>query len=351
MKVFQCGHCQYPLFFENNICGNCGHLSGYRDLDRQMLTFDPAGALLTSDREKIEYKYCKNQTFGVCNWLVAKDAPQEFCRACQLNRTIPNLSDKDNFQKWQSLEIAKHRLVYQLQKIGLDLTSKLSDDKGLCFDFVTKSNDPKVMTGHDNGVVTILLREADSVFRERTRKEMEEPYRTLIGHLRHEVGHYFWDRLIFENQDVLPGFQAVFGNEEAHYGDALQTYYEKGAPDDWSHHHISKYASAHPWEDWAETWAHYLHIMDMVETAHYFGLEVNNKDIPENMKIASTFDPYTEKDFETIVRTCVPLSFAVNSINRAMGVPDVYPFVVSPTVINKMKFIHELLLPKRALFP
>ncbi|WP_273565593.1 zinc-binding metallopeptidase family protein [Maribacter halichondriae] len=349
MKVFQCGHCSYPLFFENNECENCGHLSGYRDVDRQMLTFDPAGTSLTSDREKIEYKYCKNQQYEVCNWLVPKDSPQDFCSACQLNRTIPNLSFKENLQNWQNLEVAKHRLVYQLQKIGLDLRTKMTDAEGLCFDFITKNNDQNIMTGHANGIITILLREADSTLREQARKEMQERYRTLIGHLRHEVGHYFWEQLISKNEDILSQFRNIFGNEETNYGDALQAYYKNGAPDNWRDSYISKYATSHPWEDWAETWAHYLHIMDMVETAHFFGLEVNSKEISDTMKIASSFDPYTVKDFETIIRTCVPLSYAVNSINRAMGIPDVYPFVITPAVVNKMKFIHQLLLPKRKL--
>lgn len=349
MKVFQCGHCHYPLFFENNACENCGHLSGYRDVDRQMLTFDTIGASLTSDREKIEFKYCQNKEYEVCNWIIPKDSPQDFCRACQLNRTIPNLSFKENLQHWQHLEVAKHRLVYQLQKIGLDLRSKMTNADGLCFDFITKDNDATVMTGHANGVITILLREADSTLREQARKEMQERYRTLIGHLRHEVGHYFWEQLIAKDQDVLQAFRNIFGNEKADYDDALQAYYKNGAPEAWRDTYISKYATSHPWEDWAETWAHYLHIMDMVETAHFFGLEVNSKEISVDMKIASSFDPYTVSDFETIISTCVPLSFAVNSINRAMGIPDVYPFVITTAVVNKMKFIHQLLLPKRKM--
>ena len=349
MKVFQCGNCDYPIFFENYECENCRHVSGYRDVDRQMLTFDPSKSTLLSDREKIEYKYCKNHEHGVCNWLILKDSPEDFCRACQLNRTIPDLSDSTNFPKWKNLEVAKHRLIYQLQKIGLSLPSKMTSAEGLCFDFIAKSKTSNIMTGHANGVITILLREADSVLREQAKQEMQERYRTLIGHLRHEVGHYFWEQLISNDEDALRSFRNIFGNEETNYGDALQAYYKNGAPDNWRDSFISKYATSHPWEDWAETWAHYLHIMDMVETAHFFGIEVNNKEISANMKIASSFDPYTLKDFETIVQTCVPLSFAVNSINRAMGIPDVYPFVISPTVANKMKFIHQLLLPKRKL--
>ncbi len=349
MKVFQCGQCSHPLFFENDHCENCGHLSGYWHLDREMLTFDPTAITLISDREKIEFKYCKNKGYGVCNWLIAKNHAQPYCPACQLNRTIPDLSDKNNFSKWQNLEVAKHRLIYQLQKLGLELPSKISNDKGLCFDFIAKNNDPQIMTGHADGVITILLREADSVVREQMRMQLKEPYRTLIGHLRHEVGHYFWERLVLSDQKVLQDFRVLFGNEQANYNESLQAYYRQATPEDWENHHISKYATSHPWEDWAETWAHYLHIMDMVETAHFFGLEVTSGAVSESMKITASFDPYFANDFESIVRSCVPLSFAVNSINRAMGIPDVYPFVIAPGVVKKMIFIHELLLPKRSL--
>jgi hypothetical protein len=347
MKIFQCGHCDHSVFFENYTCENCGHLSGFRVEDRKMLTFEPQGEFLMSDRENIKYKYCKNHEYQVCNWLVEFDEPHEYCNACQLNRTIPNLSDIENFDKWRSMEIAKHRLVYQLQKIGLSLPSKLQNEDGLCFDFVAQLNNPSLMTGHANGVITILLREADSVLREQMRKQLSESYRTLIGHLRHEVGHYFWDRLIRTDKDVLSEFRAIFGNDELNYGDALQNYYKVGAPDNWEKSFISKYATSHPWEDWAETWAHYLHIMDMVETAYFFGLNVNPIDSRKGMNADVSFDPYTIKDFNIIVDTCIPLSFAVNSINRAMGVPDVYPFVITPIVVKKMKFIHQLLLPKR----
>ncbi|MDA0193570.1 MAG: putative zinc-binding peptidase [Bacteroidetes bacterium] len=344
MKIFQCGHCDHPLFFENNKCENCGHLSGYRDRDRQMLTFDSSGSSLISDREKIHYKYCKNKAHRVCNWLLEKEDPHDYCRACQLNRTVPNLAEAENFEKWQNLEVAKHRLIYQLQKIGLALPSKMISEEGLCFDFIAKQNNPNIMTGHDSGVITILLQEADSVLREQMRKQLIEPYRTLIGHLRHEVGHYFWERLVATNPNTTGEFRAIFGDEQENYADALQRYYKEGAPVNWHDSFISKYASAHPWEDWAETWAHYLHIMDMLETAHFFGLKVDPVEVLKGMKTEVTFDPYGIEDFDKIIRTCVPLSFAVNSINRAMGVPDVYPFVITSAVVVKMKFIHRLLV-------
>ncbi|MFT6883621.1 MAG: hypothetical protein ACI83W_001589 [Marinoscillum sp.] len=348
MKIFQCGHCHFPLYFENRTCENCGHLTGYRDSDRMMLTFEPSGEKLISDREQIEYKYCKNKEYEVCNWVIELNDPNEYCGACQLNRTIPNLNNKTNFDKWRNLEIAKHRLIYQLQKIGLTLLSKNDLEEGFCFDFVARQDDEKLMTGHADGVITILIREADSAHREMTRMQLLEPYRTLIGHLRHEVGHYFWNRLIMNNQQALIEFRSIFGNEEIDYSEALQAYYKEGAPTDWQSQFISKYAASHAWEDWAETWAHYLHIMDMVETAYFFGLHVKPRDTDQDSADAA-FDPYTIDDFDVIIQTCVPLSFAVNSITRAMGVPDVYPFTIAPAVIDKMKFIHRLLLPKRRL--
>ncbi|MEQ9301902.1 MAG: putative zinc-binding peptidase [Cyclobacteriaceae bacterium] len=347
MKIFECGHCQYPLYFENSSCENCNHLSGYRDTDRKMLTFDPLRSTLISDREQIEYRYCSNQQYGVCNWLVEKDDHNQYCSACQLNRTVPNLSEQENFERWRNLEVAKHRLIYQLQKIGLALPSKMTENDGLCFDFVAKQGNPNLMTGHAGGVITILLREADSVLREQARRQMLEPYRTLIGHLRHEVGHYFWERLVMVDPKVQSSFREIFGDESVSYADALQRYYQEGAPADWQGSFISKYATSHPWEDWAETWAHYLHIMDMVETAHFFGLNVNPSELAPAMRAKVSFDPYSAVDFDEIIQTCMPLSFAVNSINRAMGIPDVYPFVVSPVVVHKMKFIHQLLLQMR----
>lgn len=347
MKIFQCGHCHHPLYFESRKCENCGHICGYRDSDRKMLTFDSTLQNLISDREQLAYKYCKNETYGVCNWLLEISDSNEFCSACQLNRTIPNLSDNKNFPKWQNLEVAKHRLIYQLQKIGLELPNKMDNDHGVCFDFVSREYDSKIMTGHANGVITILLSEADSVLREQMRKQLLEPYRTLIGHLRHEIGHYFWERLVYTDNTILQEFRAIFGDEQQDYGKALQAYYRNGALNNWNESYISKYATSHPWEDWAETWAHYLHIMDMVETSHFFGLQVQSTDITDGLTTVVTFDPYTKLDFEIIVKTCVPLSYAVNSINRAMGIPDVYPFVISEPVVRKLKFIHQLLLTKR----
>jgi len=255
----------------------------------------------------------------------------------------------DQFDSWQSLEIAKHRLIYQLQKIGLRLVSKITSEDGLSFDFVSKKTDPKLMTGHNNGVVTILLEEADPVYREDMRQKMNEPYRTLIGHLRHEVGHYFWDRIVASDSEVLNNFRAIFGDETVDYKESIKMYYKNTSPVNWQKDFVSLYATSHPWEDWAETWAHYLHIMDMLETAYWFGMKVSPFNSDQGMNGDAYFDPYTHIDFEEIVKTCIAITFAVNSINKSMGLQDIYPFVISDNVKQKMQFIHVLLLSKRQM--
>ena len=344
MKIFQCGHCGHSLFFENVVCERCGHRSGYRAPDRTMVTFPAGRAAIVADRDGARYKYCRNHEHEACNWLLPEDSRHDYCSACRLNRTIPDLGKPGNLEKWQRLEVAKHRLVYQLQKLDLPLPSKLADDAaGLCFDFVERAGNPQLMTGHASGVVTILLSEADAVIREQNRQNLGEPYRTLVGHLRHEVGHYFWDRLILPDAEALAGFRAQFGDERADYGEALRAYYKAGAPEDWRASFISAYATSHAWEDWAETWAHYLHLMDLTETAYFHGVSVTPTHAREGMAAAVDFDPYEEADFGRIVEASVALTYAVNSLNRAMGVPDVYPFVISEPAREKLGFIHRLM--------
>lgn len=343
MKIFQCGNCGHPLFFENIFCENCSHTVGYNEKLLIMNTFDQSmDSQLFADRDNKQYKFCKNKEHGVCNWLIKAESLNNYCTACSLNRTIPNLANKTNHEKWHKLEIAKHRLIYQLQRFGLNLPSKMSSPDGLCFDFLAEQEGVQAMTGHANGVITILLSEADSVLREQMRREMSEPYRTLIGHFRHEVGHYFWDKLVANDPATLEHFRNKFGDERADYGEALNLYYATGGNQQWSEYFISKYATSHPWEDWAESWAHYLHIMDVTETAYYFGLKVAPVKGFSGMNSEVKFDPYEMKDFSKIVEVCIPLLFAANAINRSMGIPDVYPFIINQSVINKIAFIHQI---------
>ncbi len=303
---------------------------------------------MTSDGEGKNYRYCANHQYQVCNWLIPVESNQKFCIACNLNRTIPYLADRANFWKWQKLERAKHRLIYQLLRLKLPIISKSEDTgRGFCFDFISRNGDFSLMTGHASGVITILLAEADSVHLEKMRRQLMEPYRTLIGHFRHEVGHYFWDSLVASDQGILDDFRRVFGDERKDYGQALKHYYQTTTAADWQENYISQYATAHPWEDWAETWAHYLHIMDMSGTAHSFGLSVSPHLDDIDLKGSMGFDPYTVDEFSQIFKAWFPISFAINSLNRSMGVPDLYPFVVSKGVVQKMKFIHQLLFRNR----
>lgn len=208
-------------------------------------------------------------------------------------------------------------------------------------------NIPKVMTGHDNGLITISLAEADDVERERRRSSLGEPYRTLLGHLRHEVGHYYWDRLVADG-GRLDGFRAVFGDERADYGEALKAHYAKPPSNDWQTSFVSNYAAAHPWEDFAETWAHYLHIIDTLETARAFRLRVNPA-VAKGEELAAEvdFDVYRVEGIEPVVDAWLPLAFAVNSLNRSMGHPDLYPFVLSPAAIEKLGYMQQLLRDSR----
>lgn len=242
--------------------------------------------------------------------------------------------------------MAKHRLLYSLFRLGMPVVSKFTDQQnGLAFDFL-ESPGPheKVMTGHSDGLITINIEEADDVFREAERKKMGEPYRTLLGHFRHESGHYYWNRLVENNDNRLYEFRTVFGNEQRDYSGALQWYYQNGAPAGWQQYHISVYASSHPWEDWAETWAHYMHMMDTLETAWSFGLSVRVRNIPQQRQVSSSLDtdPYEIDDFREIITQWLPFTYAMNSINRSMGINDLYPFVMSDWVIRKLDFIHRI---------
>lgn len=350
MKLFQCTNCKNTVVFENNACVNCGHLLGYSSYYSKIVSLNSTmSKWQLPELENKTYVYCKNHQYNVCNWLVDVSRESEFCLACSLNRTIPDILDDDHLEKWKHIEIAKHRLVYQLLRFRLPVVSKMNNDEnGLCFDFLAKEDLSEefkdVKTGHANGVITLLISEADPVVREQIKKQMSERYRTLLGHFRHEVGHYYWDRLIRDNSDLLNNFRNVFGNESLPYSNALANYYNNGPQAHWQQSFISRYASSHPWEDWAETWSHYLHLTDVLETAYNFGLKSSPKiTAKKNLKMNASFDPYLETSFKKVLDTGIPLLFALNSMNRSMGEDDPYPFIISEPVKKKLEFIHNLL--------
>ncbi len=276
--------------------------------------------------------------------MVDAEAGERYCRACRHNRTIPDISVPENHRDWQKIEEAKRRLFYSLIKLGLPLpTPDSGDPEPLVFEFLADPpTGPRVLTGHDNGTITISLAEADDAAREAARERMGELYRTLLGHFRHEVGHFYWDRLVRDGGD-LEAFREVFGDERADYGQALERHYQQGAPEGWQQGFVSSYATMHPWEDWAETWAHYLHIVDTLEMAGAFGISIDPEiaDDPA-LETEIAFDPHRVRSVKTLIRAWLPLTYAVNCLNRSMGQADLYPFVIPQPVIEKMAYIHDL---------
>jgi hypothetical protein len=347
MKLFECSACGQPLYFENTRCESCGRRLGYNPAAEDLSALEPVGDRWRPSVGAGElFRLCVNAEHDACNWLVPEEDSNGFCVACRHNRTVPDLGQEWNRVRWRRLERAKHRLFYTLLRLRLPLADRFRDPQGLAFHFLADPNEassggPAILTGHDNGLITINIAEADDAERERRRHAMREPYRTLLGHFRHEIGHYFWNVLVRDDPSI-EAFRRVFGDEREDYAAALQRHYDRGPPPDWQERYVSAYASAHPWEDFAETWAHYLHIVDTLETASAFGLKVTPK-IQRGPELSAEvdFDPHDVADLDRLIDAWLPLTFAVNSLNRSMGQPDLYPFVLSPSAIGKLGFVHE----------
>ncbi len=339
------------VFFENESCIKCQHPLGFNPDSMDMVSFDaaqPTGSVEIGKADRMPGRsHCANRVqHGVCNWTVPTDSGAEFCVACRLNAVVPDLGVEGNIQRWAKLELAKRRCVYTLLRLGLPFDASASEARpGLRFQFLgDPANGPAVLTSHDAGLITMNIAEADDDERERRRVSLHEPYRTLVGHFRHEVGHYYWDRLIDRTPDLLR-FRELFGNENVEYSTALQNYYQAGPIPDWNTRCVSAYASVHPWEDWAETWAHYMHGIDTIETAGSFGLVLPNDHCVDNrVPIVGTAGvAKTRISFDELLAKWIPLTFALNAINRGMGLPDVYPFVIPPLAVEKLRFIHDLI--------
>jgi hypothetical protein len=355
MRLFRCRNCEQTVFFENNLCGNCGHALGYLAPSQEMVTLTLDGDRFFRLESQDSYRYCDNAAHQACNWLIPEGAEDHFCTACRHNKLIPDITIPENLDQWQLMEAAKHRLFYTLIALGLPLRNYVEDpEHGLAFEFKPDPPAPGVrtLTGHDEGLITINLDEADDAIREKFRHEMGEPYRTLLGHFRHEVGHYFWDVLLRDGGD-LEGFRAVFGDETSDYTEALQAHYQNGPPPDWAQNYISAYAASHPWEDFAESWAHYLHIIDTLETASAFGLRIHPEGGKHRLLRAEIdFQPHKDVDFDRIISSWLPLTVALNALNRSMGLNDLYPFTLAPAVIEKLGYIHRLVHhPRKAEQP
>lgn len=344
MLVFDCRNCGNVAYFDNTVCVRCGSRLGYEPNSAAMLAFRPEGDRWVETTAPNAYQFCANAGHDACNWLVSAGEGGGFCVACRHNRTIPDLSRPADLDNWRRIEAAKRHLFYSLMRWRLPMPTRAEDAaNGLAFDFLSDQEKgdgtvETVLTGHDNGIITINIAEGDDAERERRRFAMGEPYRTLLGHFRHEIGHYYWDRLVRDG-GRLDACRALFGDERDDYAAALERHYRQGPGDFWQQSYISAYAAAHPWEDFAETWAHYLHIVDTLETAAAFGLTVRGADGAEASPID---DPYGSRDAETLISRWVPVTVAINAVNRSMGQPDLYPFVLSDPVVRKLQFVCDL---------
>jgi hypothetical protein len=341
------------LFFESVTCTRCGHALAYLP-DRALVSaiervgtgdaWRPVSAAASA--REVLYRLCGNYTdHAVCNWAFPATDEAEYCVACRLNHIIPNLGSPGGKEAWHRLEAAKRRVLYTLFQLGLPVEPKDdSHPNGLGFEFLADAPSaevPKVLTAHNNGLITINIAEAQSSFREKMREQMSEAYRTVLGHFRHEIGHYYWDRLIKDGPH-LADFRNHFGDERADYDEASKRHYQNGAPADWASHFVSAYASMHPWEDWAETWAHYLHMVDTTETAHAYGLSLEptiGKGRPLDQISMRRIDLHS---FDDLLNGWVPLTIALNSLNRSMGAQDPYPFVLSEITIGKLRFVDRV---------
>lgn len=329
MKLFACA-CGSVVFFESVRCETCGRALGFAPDRGAIVALEPAGDALVAVGGGARYRPCANATeHQACNWLVP-DGGRALCRACELNEIIPDLGQPGALAAWRILEAAKRRLVFTLDELDLPLAPRARAPGGVAFAFLANAS-----TGHADGLITIDIAEADAAARERVRVQLDERYRTVLGHFRHEIGHYFWQRLIAPEPDA---FRARFGDERADYAAAKARHYEAGPPADWVTRHVSAYASMHPWEDWAETWAHYLHIVDTLQTARSYGLALRPAGAPIAKVEARKLD---FDDFDDLIDAWVPLTLALNSLNRSMGLPDPYAFVLSAEAIAKLRFVHD----------
>jgi hypothetical protein len=336
MRDFTCPKCGQRLAFENSVCLSCGSALGF-SLNEMALLVIASGA--DSEHggavDSSQYQLCANLHLAECNWLVQKESVGGLCRSCALTRTRPNDADTASLRAFAEAEKAKRRLIAELYELKLPIIDRDTDPQyGLAFDLLS-SEFEKVYTGHHNGVITIDLAEGDDVHREQLRKAMDEPYRTLLGHFRHEIGHYYFYLLVDSSAPYSERFRDLFGDPHTDYQAALDRHYSQGAPAGWEKNFVSSYASMHPSEDWAETFAHYLHIRDTLDTAAAFGFA----------PAAATFERRAlgPSGFDTIIEMWLPLAWALNMVNRSMGKEDLYPFVLPGPVLQKMRFIHTII--------
>jgi len=354
VHAFTCAQCGQLLFFENSTCLRCGAALGFIAAQLEVCALeDPKDLTWTvkGSRSGARFRRCERAEIASCNWMVPAEETDAHCLACNLTLSAPPMLGDTMAHPFATAEMAKRRLIAQLLDLGLPFKTRIQDPEGgLGFVLQAPAEGQTVITGHANGVITLNLAESNSVYREEVRLNFGEPYRTLLGHFRHEVGHYYWSQLI-EGGPALSPFRALFGDETQDYSQALQDHYGGNMNATWNEAHVSAYASAHPWEDWAETFAHYLHIRDVLQTAAAFGVYVRGPDTENTapgLKLSSQPERIDdERSFPQVLAEWLPLTYALNALNRSMGKEDLYPFVLAPRVTEKLAFVHLTLATRR----
>lgn len=333
MLAFACPVCERLVTFESTSCLNCGSELGFDPSRRAMTSVGASGSENHSHR-------CANARLAACNWLVGREG--ELCASCVLTRTRPNDADTSGLGGFAAAEAAKRRLLFELADLGLPIVGWNEREGGLAFDLLSSEQSP-VTTGHADGVITLDLDETDPAHRERMRMRMGEPYRTVLGHMRHEIAHYYQPILVVPDSAAEARCREIFGDEREDYQEAMDRYYDNGAPKGWEQHFVSAYATMHPWEDWAETFAHYLHVRDTLQTAAAYGVRVEGPSIETADKAPLHSRPeHGEEDIATLLDAWIPMTYALNAISRSMGAPDLYPFVLTADIESKLTFIDEL---------
>ncbi|HWH94100.1 MAG TPA: putative zinc-binding metallopeptidase [Baekduia sp.] len=324
MRAFTCAVCGQLVFFDNTVCLRCGSDLGFDWVAREL-------------RSRPAAPWCANRGLIGCNGLA--DRPGALCAACALTRTRPDWDDAPALVAWADAERAKRRLVYELGELQLPLPAWFERPGGLAFDLLSSSRVP-VTTGHAGGVVTLDLAESDDAHRERMRIDMGEPYRTLLGHFRHEVGHFYFPLLVTDDATRARA-RELFGDEREDYAAALERHYAFGPPAGWDRDHVSAYATMHAAEDWAETFAHVLHLHDTLQTAAAYGLRVEGPAGRPDLH-AEPIDPEAG-GLRSELSDWLGLTYALNAINRSLGFDDLYPFLLSGPVIEKLSFVDRLI--------
>lgn len=325
MKKFLCRVCGAALYFENSLCIHCGTALGYSRQEHAIVPVNSDGAYF--DECGTAWYRCANLHLSGCTWLAPVKGDE--CFSCSLTRTRPNDHDAKGLAQFLEAERAKRHLIAELDALNLPIVTRAEDPHhGLAFDLLSSVND-NVVIGHNNGVITIDVAETEDAHREEVRAKLGEPYRTMLGHFRHEVGHYFEGALVFSDAELTRQAREIFGDATRDYQKEIARHYAEGAPDGWESEYISKYATMHPYEDFAETFAHYLHISDTIDTAYEFGLATPAPQEPTTFR-------------EVVEDVWLPLSTALNQINRSMGHDDLYPFIIPNAVINKLAFVSSL---------